>query len=132
MIALTTKSLYVELMVSSVIDMEEPKPAVEAAPTTPLPKPALTETDAKALLAVSGLAAPKPQRLSKGTFIAIVVVVLIIISTILVVASQKSSKTNGASSIGLPGTNNNPINNGGSINQDEQYCANPVNATTSC
>jgi hypothetical protein len=105
--------------------------AVNPYPSPPS-KPALTEADAQALLAVNGLQPHNSPRLSRRSFIAIVIAIVVIITIVLVAVGHNSSTSTGGSSIGLPSTGNNPLNNGGSINQDEQYCANPVNASTTC
>jgi hypothetical protein len=98
-------------------------------------KPELTPEQAQALLTINGLQAVKESKDSKWLLTSVVIIVVImLVATIYVGLSHSSKKTSISSSskVSLPSKNNNPLSNGGSINQQVKYCSNIINASTVC
>lgn len=109
------------------------------APSQPVkPKPAITEHEAQALLALNNLqsAPPRKANLPINLVIAMAVLIILAIASSFLLGAFKpgSSKANGSGSIGLP--NQSPTSTGRGvnrqINQDVKTCSNPVNATLVC
>jgi len=93
---------------------------------------AMTEAEAQALLTINSLQATRPVKSPKKIYLYISVAIILVILIALLSALGHASKKSSSGNTTLPNPNNNPVNNGGSINSQVQYCSNPINAATVC
>lgn len=110
-----------------------PTPNPEQSPYTSIAtEPKLTDTDAQTLLTINNLQTKKPaKRPSWLLIVTIIIVVALIGATAYKSFGHTIKKTAANSNTSLPGKNN-PLTNGGTINQQVQYCSNVINASTVC
>ncbi len=114
----------------------DPKPVQPQNPYAQTPdKPKLTAADSKSLLTINGLIARKVSSHSKIPLIVMAAVVLIVFATAIYAFSDHNTKTTSGSSnsnISIPNPIKNPLNSGGTINQQIKYCSNLINANIGC
>lgn len=108
----------------------EEKSSQENSPLSQTPKRELTDEEVQSLLAINKLKPEDSQKGSPSFLVFVIAVTILVIGLSLIIQyrnGQGAKSTNSTSS-----STSNPFNSNSTVNQQAQYCSNPINAQTSC